>query len=67
MRERALRRSDWKYHRGKDGADRLFDLARGPRERADTSTVRPELLARLRTAWEETDAGLLPYPAPAAG
>lgn len=65
--ERALRRGDWKYHRGKDGADRLFDLAHDPRERADKSTVRPELLARLRTAWEETDAGLLPYPAPAAG
>ncbi|WP_181790255.1 sulfatase family protein, partial [Streptomyces phytophilus] len=65
--ERALRRGDWKYHRGKDGADRLFDLAHDPRERADKATVRPGLLARLRTAWEETDAGLLPYPAQAAG
>ncbi|MGP4115074.1 sulfatase family protein [Streptomyces sp. 4N509B] len=60
--ERALRRGDWKYHRDQDGADHLFDLGEDPREQADKAAVRPELLDELRTAWETTDAELLPYP-----
>lgn len=60
--ERALRRGDWKYYRGKGGADQLFHLASDQREQADRAAAEPELLAGLRAAWERTDAGLLPYP-----
>ncbi|MFD8938024.1 sulfatase [Streptomyces sp. NPDC059578] len=63
--ERALRRGDWKYYRGKDGRDRLHDLSEDVREQADKAPVRPELLADLRSAWERIDRGLLPYPYPA--
>ncbi len=59
--ERALRRGDWKYYRGKSGRDQLFDLATDEREQADKAAARPELLAQLKAAWERTDAGLLPY------
>ncbi|MFD9077518.1 sulfatase-like hydrolase/transferase [Streptomyces erythrochromogenes] len=61
--ERALRRGDWKYYRGKTGRDQLFDLAGDIREQADKATVEPARLAELRTAWEAVNAGLLPYPA----
>ncbi|MEU5580582.1 sulfatase-like hydrolase/transferase [Streptomyces huasconensis] len=61
--ERALRRGEWKYYRGKDGADQLFHLAEDQREQADRATARPGLLAELRAAWERTDGELLPYPA----
>ncbi|QEV64800.1 twin-arginine translocation pathway signal protein [Streptomyces spectabilis] len=60
--ERALRRGPWKYYRGKGGADQLFHLGRDQREQADLARREPALLAELRTAWERTDAGLLPYP-----
>nr|WP_312866753.1 sulfatase-like hydrolase/transferase [Streptomyces zagrosensis] len=63
--ERALRRGDWKYHRGTDGKDKLFNVTKDPREqanRAGGSATDKERLARLRTAWEKVDAGLLPYP-----
>ncbi|MFF4950977.1 sulfatase [Streptomyces chattanoogensis] len=62
--ERALRRGDWKYYRGKDGKDRLFDLADDPREQADKAADEQQLLGRLRQAWEAVDADLLPYPKP---
>ncbi|MEW1637332.1 sulfatase-like hydrolase/transferase [Streptomyces sp. NPDC093801] len=61
--ERALRRGDWKYYRGKSGRDQLFDLAGDLREQADRAAAEPARLAQLRAAWERTDAGLLPYPA----
>ncbi|MGW1228211.1 sulfatase family protein [Streptomyces sp. NPDC001478] len=60
--ERALRRGDWKYYRGKGGSDQLFNLAQDQREQADRAAAEPELLASLRTAWESTNAQLLPYP-----
>ncbi|MFF3860309.1 sulfatase-like hydrolase/transferase [Streptomyces sp. NPDC002209] len=60
--ERALRRGDWKYYRGKAGRDQLFNLAGDAREQADKAALEPARLAELRTAWEKTDAGLLPYP-----
>ncbi|WP_030292356.1 sulfatase [Streptomyces katrae] len=60
--ERALRRGDWKYYRGKAGRDQLFHLAGDAREQADKAALEPALLAQLRTAWEKVDAGLLPYP-----
>ncbi|MEU0273411.1 sulfatase-like hydrolase/transferase [Streptomyces sp. NPDC006307] len=59
--ERALRRGDWKYYRGKDGRDRLFHLPSDQREQADRATAEPALLADLRARWERIDAGLLPY------
>ncbi|MFJ6798828.1 sulfatase-like hydrolase/transferase [Streptomyces sp. NPDC091268] len=61
--ERALRRGNWKYYRGKTGRDQLFDLAADLREQADRSAAEPGRLAELRAAWERTDAQLLPYPA----
>lgn len=62
--ERALRRGDWKYYRGKDGTDHLYDLADDRREQADRAASEPRLLAELRRAWERTDGELLPYPKP---
>ncbi|MBD0709173.1 MULTISPECIES: sulfatase-like hydrolase/transferase [unclassified Streptomyces] len=59
--ERALRRGDWKYYRGKNGRDQLFDLGNDAREQADHAPLEPRLLAELRTSWERTDAELLPY------
>ncbi|WP_371616678.1 sulfatase-like hydrolase/transferase [Streptomyces sp. NBC_00454] len=60
--ERALRRGDWKYYRGKAGRDQLFNLAGDIREQADRAALEPARLAELRAAWEKTDSGLLPYP-----
>ncbi|WP_421107352.1 sulfatase [Streptomyces sp. NEAU-S77] len=60
--ERALRRGDWKYYRGQDGKDQLFNIPADPREQADRAGAQKELVARLRTAWEKVDAALLPYP-----
>ncbi|MFG2209809.1 sulfatase [Streptomyces sp. NPDC048638] len=60
--ERALRRGDWKYYRGKDGRDRLFDVANDPREQADRAADHKQLLGRLRAAWETVDGTLLAYP-----
>ncbi|WP_166028760.1 sulfatase [Streptomyces chilikensis] len=59
---RALRRGDWKYYRDTAGRDHLYHLAADQREQADLAKEHPELLADLRTAWETTDADLLPYP-----
>lgn len=60
---RALRRGDWKYHQAADGVDHLCNLTADSRKQADLAADRPELLAKLRTAWEKTAGGLLPYPA----
>lgn len=60
--ERALRRGDWKYYRGKGGQDQLFNLAEDRREQADRAVEEPKLLGELKTAWEKTDKELLPYP-----
>lgn len=60
--ERAVRRGDWKYYRGKGGTDQLFDLAADRREQADRAADEPELLAELKGVWEKTDSTLLPYP-----
>ncbi|GGP81989.1 sulfatase family protein [Streptomyces melanogenes] len=60
--ERALRRGDWKYYRGKGGQDQLFNLAEDRREQADRAVDEPKLLGELKAAWERTDKGLLPYP-----
>ncbi|MFE0191339.1 sulfatase [Streptomyces sp. NPDC059008] len=60
--ERALRRGDWKYYRGKGGKDQLFHLTHDPREQADKAAAEPRVLERLRAAWEAVDKTLLPYP-----
>ncbi|MFD3656282.1 sulfatase [Streptomyces sp. NPDC058620] len=60
--ERALRRGEWKYYRGKGGTDQLFRLSHDQREQADRAAAEPELLAGLRASWERTNAQLLPYP-----
>ncbi|MFJ9086929.1 sulfatase [Streptomyces sp. NPDC102384] len=60
--ERAVRRGNWKYYRGKGGTDQLFDLAADRREQADRAADEPKVLAELKAAWERTDAELLPYP-----
>ncbi|MFB7218319.1 sulfatase [Streptomyces sp. NPDC056227] len=60
--ERALRRGDWKYYRGRSGVDQLFQLAHDQREQANRAEAEPDLLAELRASWEKTNAGLLPYP-----
>ncbi|MEV5971975.1 sulfatase-like hydrolase/transferase [Streptomyces sp. NPDC051921] len=59
--ERALRRGDWKYYRGRSGRDQLFHLGEDAREQADRAPYETERLAELKAAWERTDAGLLPY------
>ncbi|MGL4177037.1 MAG: sulfatase family protein [Dermatophilaceae bacterium] len=59
--QRALRRGDLKYLR-LGGRDYLFDLAADVREWANLAGRRPDDLAALRQAWEQVDAGLLPYP-----
>jgi arylsulfatase A-like enzyme len=59
---RALRRGDLKYVRI-DGVDHLYDVGVDSREQADLAKKRPQDLAALRTAWEQVDQGLLPYPA----
>ena len=59
--ERALRRGDTKYYRGRSGTDQLFNLADDQREQADRAVAEPERLAALRASWERTDSGLLPY------
>lgn len=61
--ERALRRGDWKYYRGKGGQDQLFNLAEDRREQADRAVDEPKLLGELKASWEKTDKELLPYPA----
>lgn len=61
--ERALRRGDWKYYRGKGGVDQLVNLAWDQREQADRAPDEPRLLAELKSAWEKTNEQLLPYPA----
>ncbi|MEU8677238.1 sulfatase-like hydrolase/transferase [Streptomyces sp. NPDC048560] len=60
--ERALRRGEWKYYRGKGCTDQLFRLSHDQREQADRAAAEPELLAGLRASWERTNAQLLPYP-----
>ncbi|MFI1100772.1 sulfatase [Streptomyces melanogenes] len=60
--ERALRRGDWKYYRGKGGQDQLFNLAEDRREQADRAVDEPKRLGELKAAWERTDKELLPYP-----
>ncbi|WP_420034653.1 sulfatase [Streptomyces sp. cg28] len=60
--ERAVRRGDWKYYRGKSGTDQLFDLSADRREQADRAADEPALLAELKAVWEKTDRTLLPYP-----
>ncbi|WP_308285521.1 sulfatase-like hydrolase/transferase [Actinoplanes hulinensis] len=59
---RALRRGRYKYLRATaTGADALYDVEADPREQANLAVRRPELVAELRTRWEELDAPQLRY------
>lgn len=60
--ERALRRGRYKYLRTADGIDHLFDLKTDKHEGADLQVKLPEKLAALRSAWEQIDSTLIPYP-----
>ncbi len=58
----AVRDGDLKYLR-LAGREHLFDLAADVHERADLRERRPDDFARLKTAWSEWNASMLPYPA----
>lgn len=60
--ERALRRGRYKYLRTANGTDHLYDLKADKHEGADLRTKLPDQLAALRSAWEQIDSTLLPYP-----
>ena len=62
--QRAVRRGDWKYLKVAD-REFLFDIEFDPRERGDLSQKRPDLIAELRTLWEDWDRDMLPLPADA--
>ena len=53
---RAIRTGEYKYVRGSDGSESLYDVRRPPGERRDRSADRPERTRRLRerlTAWRD--------------
>ncbi len=57
----AVRRGDWKYLAiGEE--QHLFNLAEDPRERGDRKDLHPELFRELRSAWDDWNAQMLPYP-----
>jgi arylsulfatase A-like enzyme len=60
--QRAVRRGGWKYLKISE-REFLFDIEYDPRERGDMSKKHPELLAELRTLWEDWDRDMLPLPA----
>jgi arylsulfatase A-like enzyme len=62
--QRAVRRGGWKYLKVAE-REFLFDIEFDPRERGDLSQKRPDLLAELRTVWEDWDRDMLPLPADA--
>ncbi|PQA87688.1 sulfatase family protein [Hyphococcus luteus] len=57
----AIRDGDWKYLKI-GGFEHLFNLAEDERERADLKDKEPERFAQLKTAYQEWDATMLPYP-----
>jgi len=57
----ALRRGQWKYVRI-NGTEYLFDVVADPQERGNLRTREPERFETLKTAWEQWNAGMLPYP-----
>ncbi|GAB2864467.1 sulfatase-like hydrolase/transferase [Actinocorallia aurea] len=58
---RALRRGDWKYFRGTNGQDQLFNLAVDEREVSNYAASEPAKLASLKQSWEAIAGTLLPY------
>lgn len=57
-RQRAARIGNWKYYRLEDD-EFLFDLSEDTMERANKALVAPETLARLKTAWETWNSGMV--------
>jgi arylsulfatase A-like enzyme len=57
----AVRDGDWKYVRI-GGKERLFDVRKDPRERAEQQDVHPEIMTALKAKWNAWNAGQLEYP-----
>ena len=57
--QRAVRSGDWKYLRI-SGNEFLFNVVTDQRERANLAFKHPEILARLKTQWENWNAIMLP-------
>ena len=56
----AVRDGDWKYLRI-GGQEHLFNLVQDARERAEKKALSPETFQRLKAAFEEWNATMLPY------
>jgi len=59
--QQAMREGDWKYLRI-GGREYLFNLVEDERERANRRLAEPERFARMRSAWADWNATMLPYP-----
>jgi arylsulfatase A-like enzyme len=59
--QRAARIGEWKYLKV-DDHEYLFNLAQDERERANLSERMPELLKKMRDAWEAWDIEMLNIP-----
>ncbi|MBX3592866.1 MAG: sulfatase-like hydrolase/transferase [Sphingomonas sp.] len=57
----AVRDGDWKYLRI-GNKERLFNVRKDPRERAEQQTLQPAIMADLKQRWEAWNATQLPYP-----
>ena len=57
----AVRDGDWKYLRIRE-QEHLFNLARDPRERANLKERQAAVFERLKSAYAEWNAAMLPYP-----
>jgi arylsulfatase A-like enzyme len=60
--QRAVRSGNWKYLRIHDN-EFLFDVVSDQRERANLAKRHPDVLERLKSAWEGWNAGMLPITA----
>lgn len=57
----AVRQGDWKYVKI-GGKERLFDVAKDPRERAQLEAKYPQKFQELRNAYQRWDQEMLEYP-----
>jgi arylsulfatase A-like enzyme len=53
----AVREGDWKLVGGEDGGTQLFNLATDIGEKQDLAAANPEVLARLRQAYDQWNQG----------
>jgi arylsulfatase A-like enzyme len=61
----AVRSGNWKYLR-EQNEESLFDVVADPGEKSDLRTEKPEVFARLKSAFDRWNAEMLPRPAAAA-